>query len=185
MNKNRFLILGALAFASACFAASRQTNQTVTVQVTGGHDTDPRDHGRPVILVASALKVPPQVFRDAFSHVIPAPLGEQPDPEQVRRNKEALLDALAPYGVTNDRLDEVSNYYRYNGRRELWRHRDAKITATIHEGKILSIAIVDPGAGYSSTPALSVPGLPDQRVTVKLGFGLDLQTNGSIRTVAD
>src|ERR1700727_2764514 len=79
----------------------------------GGHDTDPRDHGRPVVLVAAALGVPIAVFRNAFSHVHPAPAGEQPTQNEVHDNKRQLLSRLAPYGVTNERLDEVSNYYRY------------------------------------------------------------------------
>ena len=85
----------------------------VPVVFTGGHETDPRDRGRPVALVAAALGVPADVFREAFTHVRPAPAGTQPDPEAVRRNKDALMAALAPYGVTNDRLDAVSNHYRY------------------------------------------------------------------------
>ena len=72
------------------------------------------------------LGVPAEVFREAFTHVKPAPAGEQPDPEQVQRNKRALLDALGKYGVNNDRLDEVSNMYRYRpGDENLWRHSDA------------------------------------------------------------
>ncbi len=89
----------------------------VSVEISGGHETDRRDRGRPVILVASALGVPAKVFREAFSHVHPAPAGTRPDPEQVRANKDALLSALSKYDVTNDRLDTVSNYYRYVRRR--------------------------------------------------------------------
>src|SRR4051794_34511931 len=47
----------------------------VPVVFSGGHETNLRDHGRPVVLVAGALGVPAQVFRDAFSHVRPAPAG--------------------------------------------------------------------------------------------------------------
>src|SRR6476620_1732883 len=86
----------------------------VPIVFSGGHETDPRDNGRPVVLIASALGVPPEVFRDAFSHVTPARAGQEPDPSQVNKNKAALLQALGPYGITNARLDEVSNYYRYN-----------------------------------------------------------------------
>src|SRR6059058_3191920 len=77
-------------------------DRQVPVTFTGGFDTDPRDHGRPVILVASALGVTADVFRDALSHVTPAADGRAPEPEQVRKNKRALLDALSKYGVTND-----------------------------------------------------------------------------------
>ncbi len=148
----------------------------------GGHDTDPRDHGRPVVLVAAALGVPPEVFREAFSHVHPAPPGEQPEPAQVRLNKQALMEKLAPYGVTNDRLDEVSNYYRYRRESgELWRHIDAAGYALVQGGKIVSITITNPGAGYTTPPMVSVPGVA---LTVyplaKLAFGTDLSRNGSI-----
>src|SRR4051812_47520904 len=79
------------------------------VTFTGGHDTDPRDGGRPVVLVAAGLGVPPEVFREAFRGVTPARNG-RPSAEEARRNKEALMKVLGPRGVTNDRLDEVSNY---------------------------------------------------------------------------
>ncbi len=82
---------------------------------SGGYETDPG--GRPVVLIAGALGVSPEVFREAFSGVRPARGGETPKPEQVRKNKAALLRVLAKYGVTNERLDEVSDYYRYNPRR--------------------------------------------------------------------
>ncbi|KXK15985.1 MAG: hypothetical protein UZ14_CFX002000161 [Chloroflexi bacterium OLB14] len=86
----------------------------VQVIISGGYELDPRDNGRPVILIASALGVPEEVFREAFSHVNPAGAGSSPSEEQAQANKAALMNVLAPYGVTNDYLDEVSNYYRYN-----------------------------------------------------------------------
>ena len=50
----------------------------VPLAFAGGHDTDRRDGGRPVALVAAALGVPDQVFRDAFTHVTPAGPGREP-----------------------------------------------------------------------------------------------------------
>jgi hypothetical protein len=41
----------------------RAVETKVPVNFSGGHETDPRDHGRPVVLVAAALKVRPEVFR--------------------------------------------------------------------------------------------------------------------------
>jgi hypothetical protein len=82
--------LGALMVASYAGARTRTTTsqasatRTVRVTITGGYATDPRDNGRPVRLVAGALGVPPDVFREAFSHVTPAPGGEEPDPDQVQ-----------------------------------------------------------------------------------------------------
>jgi hypothetical protein len=151
----------------------------------GGHDTDAPDHGRPVVLIATALGVPPAVFRAAFSHVHPAPAGEQPDPDQVRRNKEALLSHLARYGVTNERLDEVSNYYRYRRESgELWRHMDAAGYALVKYGKLMNITITQPGAGYTTPPVVSIPGvgLTDYPLAT-LSFGGDLTTNGSVAAV--
>ena len=47
--------------------------------------------------------------------------GGRQQPEQVRKNKAALMGALAKYGVTNERLDAVSNYYRYRPQEgEMW-----------------------------------------------------------------
>ena len=48
------------------------------VVFSGGHETDPRDRGRPVILIAAALGVPADVFRAAFTHVHPPPQGRAP-----------------------------------------------------------------------------------------------------------
>jgi len=32
-----------------------------------------------------------------------------PTPSAARDNKKVLMDALGPYGISNERLDEVSN----------------------------------------------------------------------------
>jgi hypothetical protein len=148
---------------------------------SGGHDTAGVDRGRPVILIAAALGVSPQVFREAFRHVKPAPAGQQPDPAQVRLNKAALLQCLAPYGVTNDRLDEVSNYYRYRRESgELWRHVDAAGFAILRGNQIVSITITNPGAGYTSAPLVSLPVALTVYPMAVLAFGPNLATNGSI-----
>src|SRR5262245_15048144 len=102
---------------------AEQDHQTIKVPltITGGHETDPRDRGRPVALVAGGLGVSPEVFRSAFSKVKPAPAGTEPDREQVRQNKAVLLSALTPHGVTNEELNRVSDFYRYvPGRGKLW-----------------------------------------------------------------
>jgi hypothetical protein len=59
---------------------------TMPVKFSGGHETDRRDGGRPVVLVAAGLGVKPEVFRDAFSNVRPAKNGK-PSGEEARRNK--------------------------------------------------------------------------------------------------
>jgi hypothetical protein len=157
----------------------------VPVTISGGHDTDPRDRGRPVVLVAAGLNVPCDVFRKAFSKVKPAPAGQEPDPAQVRLNKQALLGDLAPYDVTNDRLDEVSNYYRYvRSRGERWRTTPATAYATVEDGVVKSITITNHGSGYSSVPTITVPGAQKQTFTAILLFSTDLSKNGSIQKIS-
>ncbi|HZZ43106.1 MAG TPA: hypothetical protein VFE58_09220 [Tepidisphaeraceae bacterium] len=156
----------------------------VAVTLSGGHDTEGKDRGRPVVLVAAGLGVPAEVFREAFTHVKPAGPGQQPDPDQVRQNKKALMDRLAKYGVTNDRLDEVSNYYRY--RREsgkLWRNEPAKAYAVVKDGVITRFVIDAAGAGYSSAPTVTVEGMPDIKATAAVSYGKDLKTNGSVSAI--
>src|SRR5690606_8516516 len=90
------------------------------VVFTKGHEIGRNDFGRPVVLIAAGLGVSPEIFRKAFSGVTPAK-GRRPTREEARKNKTALLKVLAPHGVTNARLDEVSDYYRYHPERgELW-----------------------------------------------------------------
>ena len=164
--------------------AQEKGAQRVELVFQGGHDTDPRDRGRPVVLIAGALGVPPEVFREAFTHVRPAPGGTRPDPEQVQRNKEALLQALAPYGVTNERLDEVSNYYRYRPQDgEMWPTQDAAGYATVKNGKITGFVITQGGSGYSSAPSISVPGLKEGTVESQLAFNQEFAQNGAVPSV--
>ncbi len=155
-----------------------------TVLFRGGYETDPRDGGRPVGLIAAALGVEAQVFRDAFSGVNPARGGE-PSASRVQANKKVLMDALGKYGITNDRLDEVSNFYRYRPQDgELWSHEAAQATAVIEDGKVTGFKITNPGYGYLSTPQISVVGYPDLRVEAKLEFGTDLHGNGRVASLS-
>ena len=157
----------------------------VPVTFTGGHDTDPRDRGRPVILIAAALQVSPDVFRAAFSKVKPAPAGQQPEPDQVRKNKAALMAALGPLGVTDERLNEVSNHYRYQrSRGEMWPTVEATAYATVSNGVITGFTITNPGSGYSSPPAISLQGMPDTHATASLSFDTDFSKNGSVKEIA-
>ena len=77
-------------------SAQSQTRDVIRVPVviSGGHETDPRDHGRPVVLVAGGLGVTPEIFRDAFSSVHPVAPGSYPDQERAQQNKSVLLSAL-------------------------------------------------------------------------------------------
>ncbi|SFI18173.1 hypothetical protein [Planctomicrobium piriforme] len=176
------IFLGQLT-GTPCMAADEQTRR-VAVEFSGGHETDPVDRGRPVNLVAGALGVAPEVFREAFSHVRPAPGGREPEPAQVRQNKQALMKALAPYGVTNDRLDTVSNYYRYrpqNG--ELWPVQPAAAVAIVENGKLVRFEVTSGGSGYSSPPRISVPGFPAATAEAKLSFDKDFQKNGAVSSI--
>jgi hypothetical protein len=151
--------------------------------ITGGHDIGPNDFGRPCTLIAAALGVKTEVFREAFSGVTPA-RGRGPTGDEARRNKDALMKVLAPHGVANDRLDEVSNYYRYrpqNG--ELWRHRDAKAHAVVEAGAVKQIIVTDAGAGYSTLPKAAIKGKPGVELVVTLLFDKDLKKNGSIKSI--
>jgi len=178
------VLAAAVPFASDAATSPAAKARTVAVRISGGHVTDPRDHGRPVVLVAAGLGVPTEVFRTAFSGVTPAGAGEEPDPGQVDENKRALLKVLAPYGVTNERLDQVSNYYRYNGSAgETWRHVDATGRAVIRNGKVVSVTITRAGAGYSSAPAVTVPGHPGAKIAATVSYGRDLATNGGLATL--
>jgi hypothetical protein len=154
------------------------------VTISGGHQTDPRDHGRPVVLVAGGLGVSPEVFHDAFSRVHPVAPGSYPDDQRARQNKEVLLGALSRYGITNQQLDAVSDYYRYQpGSGQLWPTKPAEIQAVVQNGIVTSFEITDGGSGYTSQPTLSVPGYRISPVHVNLSFGKDFSKNGSIASV--
>ncbi|QGQ99058.1 hypothetical protein EHS13_31365 [Paenibacillus psychroresistens] len=157
-----------------------------SVVISGGFVTDPQDHGRPVVLIAAALGVPTEVFRDAFSGVTPAGQGSGgPTSEEAQKNKAALLKVLAPYGITNERLDEVSNYYRYNGSKgETWKVTKATATAIVTNGVVTGIKITNPGSGYSSNATITVNG-PNGKITATatVVYTKDFKTNGSISAI--
>jgi hypothetical protein len=156
-----------------------------TVTISGGFETDPRDKGRPVVLIAAALGVPTDVFREAFSHVTPAGAGQEPSDEQARQNKAALMNVLEPYGVTNDRLDEVSNYYRYNGSAgETWPHTQATAQAIVENGVVTGFVITNPGSGYTSTPTVTVSGAGNVSAMATVSYTTDFATNGAVTVIA-
>jgi len=170
-----------LAACAAPVTASASTTTNVTVTFSGGYETDPRDGGRPVVLIASVLGVTPTVFRQAFSLVKPAAAGQEPDPTQVTLNKAALLSILSQYGVTNESLDTVSNYYRYNGSAgETWPRRPATATAVVTNGAVTGFIITDAGAGYTSTPTVTISGVGGVTATATVSYSKNFNTNGSI-----
>jgi hypothetical protein len=140
------LILG------AGIASLTAAEKEVPLEFSGGHDIGRNDYGRPVPLIAAALGVKPDDFRQAFSGVTPAK-GGPPSGDEAKKNKDALMKVLAPLGVTNDRLDEVSNYYRYMPQRgELWKTTPAKGHALIEDGKANKVVITEPGSDLQLAP---------------------------------
>lgn len=153
------------------------------VVFSGGHETDPVDNGRPVVLIGNALGVTPEIFRDAFSGVTPAKNGS-PSDAHAQANKQVLMEKLGPHGITNERLDEVSDFYRYRPRSgELWQHKPAVATATIKDGKASSFEIVDGGYGYSTPPQVKIAGHESVKVIAELEFSKDLRTNGRVKSL--
>src|SRR3954469_5658474 len=164
--------------------ADKDGQTKVPLKFTGGYETNPADHGRPVVLIAAALKVREEVFREAFTHVPPA-RGKEPEPEQVRKNKEALMRGLGPYGVTDERLNEVSNYYRYSRERgQMWKTTPAAGFAMVRNGVVTGITITEAGSGYSSPPKVTIAGMDKLELKATLAFGTDFTKNGSVTQVA-
>src|SRR5262249_29146977 len=127
---------------------SQADEKEVPLEFTGGHDIGKGDFGRPPTVIPAPLGGKTDEIRQAFHGVTPAK-GGPPSGEEARKNKEALMKVLGPLGVTNDRLDEVSNHYRYQPQKgELWPTTPAKGHAIVEDGKVKKIIITKPGAGY-------------------------------------
>lgn len=175
--------LGFLAFTDVIGAADKPADNKIPVTISGGHEIGKDDFGRPVVLIAAALDVKPEVFRKAFSGVTPAH-GRGPTGDEARKNKDALMRVLAPHKVTNERLDEVSNYYRFRPQnKELWPVKAATAHAIVENGKIKKIVVTEPGAGYNSEPEIAVKGFDDAKFKVKLALSKDLKKNGGIASI--
>jgi hypothetical protein len=157
----------------------------VPVTFSGGHDTVPVDHGRPVKLIAAAFGVPDEVFRETFSHVHPAGPGSGgPTDAEARTNKAALMNGLGKYGITNDRINTVSNFYRYPpGSRNLWRNQPASANALVKDGHVVGFEITHGGYGYTTVPTVSVPGLDGVSAQVKVSYGKNFETNGAVSEI--
>ncbi|WP_138753081.1 hypothetical protein [Paenibacillus sinopodophylli] len=172
---------------NAAEATSRSTDANgYTIVISGGYETDAQDHGRPVVLIASALGVPSEVFRKAFSGVTPAGAGTSgPTNEEAQANKSALLNVLTPYGITNERLDEVSNYYRYSGvKGQVWKRTSAALSTTVQNGVVTGVKISNAGSGYTSAPTITITG-PSGTITAiaTVAYTTDFNTNGSLSAV--
>lgn len=183
MSLSHSLLLAACgALLTATLTRTAQAEELPLV-FSGGHDIGKNDYGRPVPLIAAALGVKPDEFRQAFSGVTPAK-GGPPSGAEARKNKEALLKVLAPLGVTNERLDEVSDYYRFrpqNG--ELWKNTAAKGHAVVESGKVTKVVITEAGSGYCTPPQVTIQGMEKVTLTAKLHLDKELKKNGSIAAV--
>jgi hypothetical protein len=164
-------------------APARAGEDRMPLEFSGGHQIGDNDFGRPVVLIAAALGVKPEEFRDAFSGVTPAK-GRGPSREEARRNKGALMKVLGPLGVTNERLDAVSDYYRYQPQKgELWTTVPATGYAVVEDGKVKKVVITQPGSGYSSSPKVTIRGKDSVSLKASLSFDKDLKRNGAVRSV--
>lgn len=167
----------------ATMKSARAEESKVPVTFSGGHELGKNDYGRPINLMAAGLGVKPDEFRQAFSGVTPA-RGRGPTGDEARRNKQALMKVLAPLGVTNDRMDEVANYYRFrpqNG--ELWPINPAEAYALVDGGKIKEIVVTKPGSGYNTPPKATIEGFKTVRLEAKVTYDKDLKQNGGIESV--
>jgi hypothetical protein len=94
------------------------------------------------------------------------------------------MNVLKPHGVTNDWLDEVSNYYRYQPQKgELWKTTPAKAYAVVEEGKVKRVVVTEPGSGYSAPPKATIQGMENVGLKVMVQFSKDLKKNGAIGSV--
>lgn len=189
MKLHSFVAIAAFTILAASHASAADAPDNgatkVPVVFSEGHETDGRDHGRPVNLVAGALGVAPEVFRDAFSRVHPAGPGSGgPTAEEARANKAALMSVLGKYGITNDRLDEASNYYRYvRSRGEMWPTTPAVANALVKNGVVTGFEVVSGGSGYTTPPTVSVPNMKGVNAKVELSFSKDFKANGAVSAI--
>jgi hypothetical protein len=179
------VLVGASLLAAAESAPLPAGVSRVPVVFSGGHEAVDVDRGRPVVLIAAALGVKPEVFREAFSGVRPAGPGRGgPTDAEARSNKAVLLQALGKHGVTNERLDQVSDFYRYPpGPGGLWKVKTARAKALVKDGAVIGYELTDGGAGYSSPPTVSVPGVKAATAKVTLSFGKVLARNGAVSAI--
>jgi hypothetical protein len=155
----------------------------VPVTFSGGHELAKNDYGRPINLMAAGLGVKPDEFRKAFSGVTPA-RGRGPTGAEARRNKDALMKVLGPLHVTNERMDEVANYYRFRPQDgELWPTKPAEAYAIVDDGAVKKIVVTNPGTGYNTPPKAVVKDYEKIRLEVKIKFDKDLKKNGGIEAV--
>src|SRR5881628_2063809 len=80
-------VLVALVLLAATSGVVRAQEKQVPLIITGGHELERGDFGRPCNLIAAGLGVKPDQFREAFKDVRPAK-GRGPSGDEARKNKE-------------------------------------------------------------------------------------------------
>jgi len=91
---------------------------------------------------------------------------------------------LGKYGITDDRLNAVSNFYRYPpGRGNLWKNRPAAANALVKNGAVIGFEITDGGAGYTTPPTVTVPNAKGATAKAEVSFGKDMETNGAVTAI--
>ena len=94
------------------------------------------------------------------------------------------MNALGKFGIDNDRLDAVSNFYRYPpGSRNLWKNQPATASALVKEGSIIGYEITNGGYGYTKSPIVTVPGMASATAKVEIAYGKDMATNGTVSVI--
>jgi hypothetical protein len=162
---------------------ARAAEKEVPLKFAGGHVIGDGDFGRPINLMAAGLGVKPEQFREAFRGVTPAK-GRPPTRDEERRNKAALMKVLKPLGVTNERMDEVANYYRFRPQEgELWPTAPAKGYAMVEDGRVKRVVVTEAGSGYNTPPEVTVVGVEGVRLKAKVSFGRELKKNGGVAGV--
>jgi len=154
-----------------------------TITISGGHETDDIDAGRPVFLIGSMLGITGEQFRDAFSYVTPEENGHLND-ETAQANKVKLLAQLEPYGITNDEINSVTDYYRYYpGDINIWPYAHVVLDATISNGTVTSFKVISGGHGYTSNVTIVVDGYGNIPVNAIISYTDSFETNGAIDTI--
>lgn len=151
----------------------------VVVEFSGGRETQPEDNGHPVTLIANALDITPQVFREAFFQFVPD--AENTDTDGWKQHLPEMMKILGPHGVTEARLTEVLDYYagtRAGG--ATWPLEPAIAWATVKDGKITGFEVTTGGAGYNSPPTVNVAGHDTSGVKAELSGSNSLKQNGAV-----
>jgi hypothetical protein len=94
------------------------------------------------------------------------------------------MNALGKYGITNERLNQVSNFYRYaswNG--GIWKNTPATADALVKNGAVVGYEITNGGAGYTTPPTVSVPNVSGATPKVELSYGKDMERNGAVSAI--